>query len=139
MPARFEVRHQAAPAVVRGEQDLEHVKTLVTPRRYGRQNDLARPRPIGKAKLVAMPETPPLRLNHRRVLQLSCQQGRQQLGRQVTRSEVDPFILGEFAAKELASIGAFFPDDLRALEQRDVVKEQRARPPRRSHSWSREN
>ena len=94
-----------------------------------------RTRPVGlelrEGLVVAIPDREAPLGDRVGLLQLRPEERRDDLARQVRRAEVDPGVLVDLAAEELAPVGALLPDDLGALDEPRVVDERARRPRRR--------
>ena len=78
-----------------------------------------------KGLVVALPEQQPLRRDRRGFLQLCPQKRGDHFARQIGRAEVDPGVLVDLAAEEVAAVGALLAEDLGALGEAQVVDQQR--------------
>src|SRR2546423_8294697 len=81
--------------------------------------------PSAQVLLVILPQLPPLALDLLARLELSIQDGGEQIRRKVARAERDPAIFVDLTAEEAAAFLALLADDLRLLAVCEVVDEQR--------------
>src|SRR6185369_5696307 len=93
------------------QEDVIHVRVLPAMSGHCRppqQSALLKP---GKGLMITIPERDSARSDLAGIFQLSPKKRSGDLARQVRRPNVAPCVLVHLAAKELASIRAFFTDD----------------------------
>ncbi len=76
--------------------------------------------------VIVAPDASPLTLDLISGLQLGIQKGRQDVGGQIARTNVHPGIFVHLTAEEAAAVGAFFTNDLSALDKARGVDQSRA-------------
>src|SRR5215212_5608419 len=110
----------------RGQQHVKHVVGLLAMLRHDREAHVVYHGPVLKMLVVIIPNALPLRLNLLAGLELGIQESGEHLRWKITGAQVNPGVLVYLAAEEAAAVGAFLPDNLRALHVNRVVYEERA-------------
>jgi len=123
---QFQRVDEARPRFERRQQQVVHVRVVRAVRRYDRTPQ----HPLGfqwrGPLVVAVPQRHPPTHDVVGLLQLRGEEGSDDLAGQVRRADIHPCVLVDLPAEELAAVGTFLADDLRAFHQRFVVDQQRA-------------
>ncbi len=122
----FQVRDKLAAIVVIPQLDVEHMRVMHALCRDGRQLDTAFARQRGQRIVIGLPQGQTLLVNAICRFQLRPQVRRLQIRHQVAGADITPGIFIYLPAEELATVGAFLADDLRALHQGAIVNQGRA-------------
>lgn len=106
-------------------QHVEHVVGLFAVCLNHRQAYTVILSPGAQLGLITLPDLAAPFLDLVYLLQLGAQHGRQYLGWQVTRTDIHPGVLIHLAPEEAAAVGAFFTDDLGALNVFRIIDQKR--------------
>ena len=122
-------RERGDEAVARravGELQAVEVRVVLGALRHDRPVDEPRALERLEGGVVGVPDRHPRGVDLRDALELGGEQRRADVGEQKRRAEVDPRVVIDVAAREAAAVGPLLLEDLRALDERLVVDEQRA-------------
>src|SRR5687767_1134275 len=121
-----EVRHERLPRARCREHEVIQMPARLA---AGGHHGLCRAgpsTPVAELALIGLPDMSAPRLNLRLALELTEQEGRDELGGDVARPDVHPGVLVHLAAKEPIPVRALLTNDLGALDQSGVVDHERA-------------
>ena len=121
----FQPGDQSAAILDITQLNVEHVRVLPAVGRNRRQFDTPGARQRQQRIIVVLPQGQALLVDALRRFQLRPQIGGLQVGHQIAGANVPPGIFIHQAAKELAAVGAFFANNLRAFHQRAIVDQRR--------------
>ena len=129
-PAPIEYRQRLIACVRAGQQYVVHVCVVSDAIR-----DDGTPEPLSllegsEPAVVALPDPQALSSDPLLVLQLSPQKRSGQLTRGERRAQVQPRVLVDLTAIERATVRSLLLKNLRSIDERRVVDDERFRPPR---------
>src|SRR5262249_54310756 len=99
-----------------GQQDVVHVGIVSAVFGDDRAAELSSPLEVLERLVICLPDRDSLRRDRARLLELGSEEGRADVADEVRGTEVDPGVLVDLTAEELAAVGPFLLDDLGPLD-----------------------